>query len=117
MNGPASTIHLLWEITTTEPHTTMEISADLCSAVKLDFKEYYRLLPTSDKLVTNDSNSIESVEPELLSSDHAVPRDFAKRIHKLLSPYDNVTSINVNHDTVSELVMPSPDSLASDLFR
>ena len=117
MNGPASTIHLLWERTTTEPHTTMEISADLCSAIKPDFKEYYRLLPTSDKEVTNDSNSIECVEPELLSSDHAVQRDFAKRIDKLLSPYDNVTSINVNHDTVSELVMPTPDSLASDPFR
>ena len=117
MNGPASTIHLLWERTTTGPHTTMEISTDLCSTKKLDFKEYYSLLPTFDKVVTNDSNNIESVESEFLSSDHAVPRDFAKRIDKLLSPYDSVTSINVNHDTVSELVMPSPDNLASDLFR
>ena len=117
MNGLASNIHLLWERTTTEPHTTMEISTDLCSAIKLDFKEYYGLLPTFDKVVGNDSISIGSVEPELLSSDHAVQRDFAKRLDKLLSRYDNVTSINVNHDTVSELVMPSPDSLASDLFR
>ena len=79
MNGPASTIHLLWG-TTTEPHTTMEISTDICSAIKLDFKEYFRLLSTSDKVVTNDSNNIESVAPELLSIDHAVQRDFAKRI-------------------------------------
>ena len=70
MNGPASTLRLLWKRATTKPCITMEISIDLCSAVKLDFEEYCRLLPPSGKVVTNNQISRNSSEIILPSSDN-----------------------------------------------
>ena len=59
-NGPACTIRLLWERATTEKHT-MEISVDLCSALKLNCEDYYSTLPSSDSVVSNDLDHVKSV--------------------------------------------------------
>ena len=66
--GPATTIRLLWE---SETNKSMKISVDLCSAIKVDVEEYYRLLPSSDKTATNDMGSA----PELLSADNSVDKN------------------------------------------
>ena len=70
-SGPACTIRLLWERDTAGNHSALEISVDLCSAIKLDVEEYYRTLPTSNKIVTNDFTDIQSTD----SSDNPVSDD------------------------------------------
>ena len=87
LNGPACTIQLLWERATTQDKTAMEmlISIDLCPAIRLDFEEYYQLLPTSAKAVSNDlsddcsTDSVrstkKSTESVLQSADKSVAKD------------------------------------------
>ena len=88
LNGPACTIQLLWERATIQDKTAMEmlISIDLCPAIRLDFEEYYQLLPTSAKAVSNDlsddcstdsvrSTNLKSTESVLQSADKSVAKD------------------------------------------
>ena len=87
LNGPACTIQLLWERATIQDKTAMEmlISIDLCPAIRLDFEEYYQLLPTSAKAVSidlSDDCSTDSVrstkkstESVLQSADKSVAKD------------------------------------------
>ena len=70
-SGPACTIRLLWERDTAGNHSALEISVDLCSAIKLDVEEYYRSLPTSNRIITNDFTDIQSTD----SSDNSVSDD------------------------------------------
>ena len=88
LNGPASTIQLLWERATIQDKTAMEmhISIDLCPAIRLDFEEYSQLLPTSAKAVSNNLSddcstdsvlftNVKSTESVLLSADKSVAKD------------------------------------------
>ena len=88
INGPACTIQLLWERATTQDKTAMEmlISIDLCPAIRLDFEEYYQLLPTSAKAVSNDLSddcstdsvrftNLKSTESVLQSADKSFAKD------------------------------------------
>ena len=94
-HGPAYTISLLWERTTTEKHTTMEISVDLCSALKIDFENYSLLLH----------------QIHLHRLPHIVPSsnlNHARSTDSVLPLSDSVTSNYVDYveDIKSVLLMP-----------
>ena len=85
LNGPATTIRLLWESKTTK---NMDISVDLCSAIKVDFDEYYRLLPLSDEIAKVDG--LES-ELGLLSADNSVAKNVDSPFEPSNASLNNVT--------------------------
>ena len=85
LNGPATTIRLLWESKTTK---NMDISVDLCSAIKVDFDEYYRLLPLSDEIAKEDG--LES-ELGLLSADNIVAKNVDSPFEPSNASLNNVT--------------------------
>ena len=85
LNGPATTIRLLWESKTTK---NMDISVDLCSAIKVDFDEYYRLLPLSDEI--SKENGLES-ELRLLSADNSVAKNVDSPFEPSNASLNNVT--------------------------
>ena len=115
LNGPACTIQLLWERATIQDKTAMEmlISIDLCPAIRLDFEEYYKLLPISAKAVSNDSSddcstnsvlftNVESTESLLQSSNKC----FAKDLNHTKYTETPLKSCDFNPARSDEFVMP-----------
>ena len=135
-SGPACTIRLLWERDTAGNHSALEISVDLCSAIKLDVEEYYRSLPTSNKIVTNDFTDIQSTDssdnPVSDDLDHTKLRDSdqdhnkytwasmasedlnqAKSTKSVLSVSGNIASNDLNHTKCGESVSSSSCNIVS----
>ena len=76
INGPATTIGLQWGSATPQRQTTMDISVDLCPALKLGAEEYLRLLPLADEPVAlSNSNSNRNSESLLQSCDNLISND------------------------------------------
>ena len=65
-HGPAFMIRLVWERGTTKNHTTMEISVDLCPALKLEREHRGSVLPSLDRSIFADMGYIETVGSVLL---------------------------------------------------
>ena len=131
-NGPACTISLLWERATTEKYTTMEISVDLCSALKVDFENYYSLLPsvetsTSSSLHgpivnfdSHDLNQAKSIESVLPLSNKAVSNDSDHRhfTGPLLPSSNCLVSNDLNHSKSTESVLTlSGNAISNDLVH
>ena len=138
-SGPACTIRLLWERDTAGNHSALEISVDLCSAIKLDVEEYYRLLPISKKTITNDFTDIQSTDssdkPVSDDLDHTKLRDSdqdhnkytwtsmksetlnqAKSTKSVLSSSGNIASNDLNHTKCGESVSsPSCNIVSKDI--
>lgn len=58
-HGPAFTIRLVWKRRVANAHTTMEISVDLCPALKLKRERHRHVLPSSDNSVLAELGCIE----------------------------------------------------------
>ena len=106
-SGPACTIRLLWERDTAGNHSALDISVDLCSAIKLDVEEYYRTLPTSNKIVTNDFTDIQSTDSSDNSGsgdlDHTKLRDSDQDHNKYTSASRKSEALNLAKSTKSVL--------------
>ena len=129
-NGPACTISLLWERATTEKYTTMEISVDLCSALKVDFENYYSLLPSFDTSTSSslhgpsfdshDLNHAKSMESVLPLSNKAVSNDsdHSHSTGPLLSSSNCLVSNDLNHSQSTESVLTlSGNAISNDLVH
>ena len=60
-HGPAFMIRLVWERKTKKKYTTMEISVDLCPALKLDIEPFKNVLPPFDPYYLDFIDNIQSV--------------------------------------------------------
>ena len=66
-HGPALMVRFVWE-RKDEKSSTMEVSVDLCPALKLDVKPHVDVLPSFDRFIFTDLGYIESLGKVMLMS-------------------------------------------------